>query len=1164
MSQNDKAIEAKKTSSGVTIKAIKENLKDTAFESKKRKGDIPTALETEAYKRAVTKHLFDAIRAEQLEVVQYLIEEVGADPCAENDQYQTPVAVATCHRSDKIINYLLHQQALAKEPIAKDEKVVRFLEAAKTGNLLQVIKSIEEEKVDVNATNKFGWTALHWATVREDIDMVKYLVLEVGANPRCVTGSGFKCSELFTQRKLAIQEVLSFLYSMESSTPEKEREALPAVVRNGNLAAVKAHFSISENDFFETLEHAAACGQIEIVRFLVEKSDSNVVHPFLSDNAIAIAANRAAIRGRLEVLKYLYSLGKKGVNAAAVDRFGMTDLHFAAKGNHKETVEWLVEVAGADTNAKDNKGKTPQAYTTDRNIKTYLIMAASKALVTKPKPALLTVEETIVQAENRGDFEEVGKHLARLDKNNKVLMSGLLNCVVRKGRVGKIFSFLMEFGDFTNEEIKSAVFLAAENGRIDILEYFYFDSKKRIDVKSVIDNKDKSTLLHVAASRGYKEMARWLIEKGADLYAKDSRGQSILHIAVIENQEEFVKCLVEDFNIKVDLWDDAGKTPLYWAMKKNYQNLIVYLIGKGADPNVKDEESKALLGHVTRSIKTHEQATVANQSKPKPAQTLPTLEGIVAGASAVTSALTRKDEEGTRTAIAQTREMMKDFSSPASLKEEKKSTKALNDNNTGGKPHKEKEFETKGTVSVSNGARFINDHEKRLPNNEKELDKIDHFKEDKKKWKKRKEFFLEILKLRGEKETQKINEILDGADFEAHFEGIEIDRAKDILEQVGEYLFDEIEKAKAEVKKKEAEKAKKLKKDRNNAVVTKEKTTKTLGQSFIEHMDELLPENMQSCPWFHADMSLWQERRQLFLACKELLQQDESQNRQVALDELFVNKDQIVPRFEIYPIENMLERLGEYLSGEINRLKNIFGRSQNQRTEQNSNNEKMPSNRVPASKPSAKMSYSHFNSFLEEDKRLKPKEKDIRTNEEISRTFKNAVATLNYARPPDKKIEDEYKPKQKIRNMRNDLRDSDYKAVITALVEMTEICYQVLFVDKIEDDEAIGFLKQLFEIAIQLYEKTKKNQALQSLRFDVIGLPDQEYVKHILIYLTGCSLLKENKPLSKLLMKYEAVRDDFNAVVATLRPIWTAQLQSKLDVPEAGNMQTSISTPKPA
>jgi prepilin-type N-terminal cleavage/methylation domain-containing protein len=99
------------------------------------------------------------------------------------------------------------------------------------------------------------------------------------------------------------------------------------------------------------------------------------------------------------------------------------------------------------------------------------------------------------------------------------------------------------------------------------------------------------TPLHYAASHGHKDVAELLIEKGAEVDAKDIRLETPLHYAVCSSydvakshcgQIDVVRLLVAngaDPNAK----DKEGRTPLSYAEDAGYGDIAALLIAHGAD-----------------------------------------------------------------------------------------------------------------------------------------------------------------------------------------------------------------------------------------------------------------------------------------------------------------------------------------------------------------------------------------------------------------------------------------------------------------------------------------------------------------------------------------------------------------------------------------------------
>ncbi len=122
-------------------------------------------------------------------------------------------------------------------------------------------------------------------------------------------------------------------------------------------------------------------------------------------------------------------------------------------------------------------------------------------------------------------------------------------------------------------------------------------AKQAIDDGADVDGKDRnrSTHLLLAASKGDKETADLLIANGADVNAKDGGlvpplhfESTPLHSAVGGNHKEVAELLIAkgaDVNAKGVL---DGNTPLHWAAWNGHTEVAEFLIEKGAHVNAKN------------------------------------------------------------------------------------------------------------------------------------------------------------------------------------------------------------------------------------------------------------------------------------------------------------------------------------------------------------------------------------------------------------------------------------------------------------------------------------------------------------------------------------------------------------------------------------------------
>jgi ankyrin repeat protein len=101
------------------------------------------------------------------------------------------------------------------------------------------------------------------------------------------------------------------------------------------------------------------------------------------------------------------------------------------------------------------------------------------------------------------------------------------------------------------------------------------------------DRYDDSTPLHLASEQGSVEIARTLIEHGADLSAKDDEAWTPLHRALSRGHMDIARLLVE-CGADVSAKGDDGWTPLHLASTRGNLDLTRFLIERGADVSAEE------------------------------------------------------------------------------------------------------------------------------------------------------------------------------------------------------------------------------------------------------------------------------------------------------------------------------------------------------------------------------------------------------------------------------------------------------------------------------------------------------------------------------------------------------------------------------------------------
>ena len=96
--------------------------------------------------------------------------------------------------------------------------------------------------------------------------------------------------------------------------------------------------------------------------------------------------------------------------------------------------------------------------------------------------------------------------------------------------------------------------------------------------------------LHMAVAKGSVEIARVLIDAGADIEAEGSSGAHPLHTAALGNKTAVTALLIEH-GANVDARDSKAMTPLIVSATFGYVKIAGALLEAGADPELEDDAS---------------------------------------------------------------------------------------------------------------------------------------------------------------------------------------------------------------------------------------------------------------------------------------------------------------------------------------------------------------------------------------------------------------------------------------------------------------------------------------------------------------------------------------------------------------------------------------------
>lgn len=495
--------------------------------------------------------------------------------------------------------------ALATAVERMDRAAIRLLLDPSTSSGSSRAASKGDRRVDVNAPQPDGTTALHWAAYHDDLDLVSRL-MGAGANATAANRYGVTPLSLacVNGNAAVIQRFLDARADANAALPGGETMLMTAA-RTGRVEAVRvllargADVHAREPRRGQTaVIWAAAEGHVEVVEELV-KAGADIRTPLDSGFTPLLFAVR---QGRIPAVKALLNAGADVNEVVQIKaapklpegerplRTGTTPLHLAVANGHFELAAALLD-AGADPNS---------------DIMGYTVLH-TLAYVRKPG-----IGDNDPGPEGSGSMSslELVKRLVAKGANINARMTRRPNLTNTRFNELGATPFLVAAVAADAEYIKALVDLGAD---------------------PLLTNNEGSTALMTAAGLGTRspgedagteeeviEALQVLLDLGADINAVDDHGETAMHGAAYKNLPGVVKFLA-DKGARIDIWNrknEFGWTPLTIARGYRFGNF------KPSAVTVAAIESVMLSAGVTPPTEKEENATgfdiYAPVAKPTP------------------------------------------------------------------------------------------------------------------------------------------------------------------------------------------------------------------------------------------------------------------------------------------------------------------------------------------------------------------------------------------------------------------------------------------------------------------------------------------------------------------------------------------------------------------
>jgi ankyrin repeat protein len=427
----------------------------------------------------------------------------------------------------------------------------------------EAVRKLIAEHVDVNAPQADGTTALHWAAHWDDRAMAD-LLIGAGANPKTTNAyGGTPLAEACTNSDPAMIEKLLKAGADPNAVSSEGETALMTAARTGSVASVKV-----------LLDHGANVnakeqwlGQTALMWAVAEN------HPAVVELLIAHGADvnaRSTIRE--EKVKNKWFTANV---VSAPPKGGMTPLLYAARQNSLQAAEMLVK-AGADLNMADPDGTSPLVMAiinAHYDLPVYLMDHGADPNIADKfgRTALYAAVDmhTLEKSATRPDPKETDKATS-LDVVKAALAHGANpNAALIQSAPGR---GSLDVPDHYLGAGATPFLRAAKTGDAAVMRLLL---EKGADAKAV--TKDHTTAMILAAGLSWVmgitnvdekdalEAIKICIEQGVDVNAVNDKGETALHGAATSGRDQVVAFLVEK-GAKLDIKDKDGRTPLDVAM----------------------------------------------------------------------------------------------------------------------------------------------------------------------------------------------------------------------------------------------------------------------------------------------------------------------------------------------------------------------------------------------------------------------------------------------------------------------------------------------------------------------------------------------------------------------------------------------------------------------
>ncbi|XP_046568341.1 serine/threonine-protein phosphatase 6 regulatory ankyrin repeat subunit B-like isoform X2 [Haliotis rubra] len=533
----------------------------------------------------------------------------GADVSLKDDYNNSVFHLACVGGSLSIVKCLL-----PKSKVNSSDYLGRtaIMKAAESGHI-RVFDFLVSQKVDLELTDHFNNTVLHFACEGGNVAILEHLLTTADLNARGTNG----WSPVIVAARFGKSDVFNLLVSKEVDLTLKDdhgNNMLHLACQGGNMS-ITEHllplFDINSRgqDGRTPVMYAAENGVKSVFDLLVSKgADTSLkddhnnsvfhlacfggnksiveqLHPNVDINSLADSGRTAIMKAASARNKNVFNfLVSENADLKVIDDYRDSVLHLACKGGETTIVQCVLQKL--DINTRGKKGLTPAMIAASLgNRHLFNVLVSQQADLTLTDDHGNNMLHLACQGGNRSIIVHLfpgGIHTRGQDGRTAVMYAAL-------NGVKNVFDLVSTLTDMSlKDDYNSPIFhLACRGGNTSIVEYLLQQS----DINHRGFN--NRTALMEAALAGKTNVFRLLVSKDAELNLTDDYNDNVLHFACLGGDTVIVRNLLKVLDINAK--GRNGCTPVMHAAWAGQRDVFSLLVSQSVEMELLDLSRNNLL-----------------------------------------------------------------------------------------------------------------------------------------------------------------------------------------------------------------------------------------------------------------------------------------------------------------------------------------------------------------------------------------------------------------------------------------------------------------------------------------------------------------------------------------------------------------------------------------